>query len=249
MIQSIERAFSVLDYLVLRSLSGEGVPLQDIARHLDVAAPTAHNILKTMVGCGYVGRDDHAGYTLGPRCRDIARGSVLAGGLIAAATGAVHALAERTGESVVLATLVHGKRLPVLRAEGQSVVRVATSVETGSGFWGMVTGRVLAAWADAQELGEIMDANGLPGEAWGGIETEPQLTEALGAVRQDGHAAQVEEDRGVAALAVPVFEPGGRVLAALGVYLPSMRANPARMDALLADARETADRLGRQAVS
>lgn len=248
MIQSIERAFSVLDYLVLRSLSGDGAPLQDIARHLDVAAPTAHNILKTMVGCGYLGRDDQGGYTLGPRCRDIARGSALSGGLIAAATGAVHALAELTGESVVLATLVHGKRLPVLRAEGQEVVRVATSVETGSGYWGMVTGRVLAAWAEAQELREILDANGLPGEAWGGIESETELAEALGAVRRDGHAVQIEEDRGIAALAVPVFDPGGQVLAALGVYLPSMRANPERMEALLADARSSADRLGTHAL-
>ena len=51
----------------------EGWTLKEIARHLDVAAPTAHNIVKTMVACGYLGRDEQAGYTLGPGCRDIAR--------------------------------------------------------------------------------------------------------------------------------------------------------------------------------
>lgn len=235
----------MLDYLVLRSLAGEGAQLQEIARHLDVAAPTAHNIVKTMVACGYLGRDEQAGYTLGPGCRDIARGSALSGGLLGAATGAINALAETSGESVVLATLVRGRRHPVLRAEGQAVVRVATSVESVGDFWGMVTGRVLAAYASQEELTEIADANGLPGDAWDGIDSAARLVVALNDLRKAGYAAQVEEDRGLAALAVPVFEPGGQVLAALGVYLPTLRAQMERLEAILGQMRETAARLGK----
>ncbi len=247
MIQSIERALTALDYLVLRSLSGEGAPLQDISECMGVASSTAHNILKTMVQCGYVGRDEAGQYVLGPRCRDISRGSRLSGGLLAAATGAVHALAERTGESVVLATLAHGRRHPVLRAEGQSVIRVGANVEVGASFFSLVTGRVLASWASAEELAEILEIQGYPGVSWDGIHDDATLAAALHATREAGHAAQDERDRGLASLAVPVLEPGGQLVAALGVHLPAMRAEAEHLRGILEEMTAVAARLGRQA--
>lgn len=247
LIQSIERALTALDFLVLQSLSGEGATLQAVSERLGVAGPTAHNILKTMVQCGYVGRDAQGRYVLGPRCRDISRGSALSGGLLEAATGAVHALAERTGESVVLATLARGERHPVLRAEGQAVIRVSSSVEVGAPFFSLVTGRVLAAWASPEELAEILSAQGLPGETWDGIGDELALSAALDAVRLAGHAGQAEEDRGLASLSVPVLAPGGQLVAALGVHLPAMRAQSERMARILDEMTTTAARLGRQA--
>lgn len=221
--------------------------MQDIAEPMGVASSTAHNILKTMVQCGYVGRDGLGHYVLGPRCRDIARGSTLSGGLLSAATGAVHALAERTGESVVLATLVRGRRHPVLRAEGQSVIRVGSNVEAGASFFSLVTGRVLAAWASAEELAEILRAQGYPGTSWDEIHDDGGLAVALNAVREAGHAAQDEADRGLASLAVPVLEPGGQLVAALGVHLPAMRADAEHMQDILAQMTAAAARLGRQA--
>ena len=247
MIQSIERALTALDYLVLQSLSGEGAPLQDIAERMGVASSTAHNILKTMVQCGYVGRDEAGHYVLGPRCRDIARGSTLSGGLLAAATGAVHALSERTGESVVVATLACGQRHPVLRAEGQSVIRVGSNVEAGASFFSLVTGRVLAAWASAEELAEILQFQGYPGASWDGIHDDASLAAALNAVREVGYAAQDEADRGLASLAVPVLEPGGQLVAALGVHLPAMRAEAEHLRGILEEMTVVAARLGRQA--
>ncbi|NUQ01002.1 MAG: helix-turn-helix domain-containing protein, partial [Armatimonadetes bacterium] len=105
-VQSVRRALEALDRLALAGLRGEAVSLQQVAEHLGVAATTAHNIIKTLATCGYVQREER-GYGLGPRCADLARSARFGGGWLERAAAVVHQLAERTGESVVLATLLH----------------------------------------------------------------------------------------------------------------------------------------------
>jgi DNA-binding IclR family transcriptional regulator len=246
-IQSIKRALDVLDALTERGLGGEGVSLQAIAERLGVASSTAHNILKTMVLCGYVARDDQHLYRLGPRCRDLARGSTLSAKFMATAQGTIHALAERTGESVVLATLVHGRRFPLLRADGHAVLRVSPTFEELSAFFRMVTGRVLAAYATPEELSEMVAVHGLPGESWNGIETEEGLMAALAEVRRAGMAEEECGRTQVYSLAVPVLDAREQLLGALGIHLPASRATPEHREKIRRAIAAAAKRLGHHA--
>ncbi|HPU00249.1 MAG TPA: IclR family transcriptional regulator [Armatimonadota bacterium] len=246
-IQSIKRALDVLDALMEQGLGGEGVSLQAIAGRLGVPPSTAHNILKTMVMCGYVARDDQHLYRLGPRCRDLARGSTLSAKFMAAAQGTIHSLAERTGESVVFATLVHGRRYPLLRADGHAVVRVSPTYEELSAFFRMVTGRVLAAYATPEELGELLAVHGLPGESWNGIETEEALGAALAEVRRAGMAEEECGRTQVYSLAVPVLDAREQLLGALGIHLPASRATPEHREKIRREIAAAAKRLGQQA--
>jgi DNA-binding IclR family transcriptional regulator len=243
-IQSIKRALDALDHIALQALRGEAAALQAISEHLGLAAPTAHNIVKTLVACGYASRDSRGLYSLGPKCADIARSARFGGGLIETAAQVVHALAESTGESVVLATLAQGRRHLLLRAEGDAVVRVAGDVEEGGSLYDKVTGRVLAAYAAPDELSAIVAAQGLPGADWDGIADLDHLHAALQRVRQAALCEDRNERTGVRALAVPVLDTTGRLLAALGLYLPVFRADDTRLELIRTDLRAAAERLG-----
>lgn len=243
-IQSIQRALVLLDYVTAESLRGDGVTLQAAAARLGVPATTAHNIVRTMIACGYLCRDGEHRYHPGPRCADIARGSRLAGELLETATRVVHLLAEQSGESAVLATLIQGHRFPLVHASGSEVVRVTASFEEQGRFFELVTGRVLAAYATAAERRAVLEAHGLPGELWGGITDEEGLSVALAEIRQHGIAEDQPSGGQVHALAVPVLEAQGRLLAALGLYLPAFRASEERLTELRAAAREAAARIG-----
>ena len=227
-IQSIDRALRALDFLAEQDLAGQGAALQAVAARLALRPSTAHNILKTLVACGYAARSDKGMYILGPRCRELTRAARLVSDLLPAATGVLQALAERVGESVVLVTLLHGRRQPLVRVEGNQAIRVAPSFQEAERFFDMVTGRVLAAYASAVELQEILAVHGLPADAWDGIASAAKLDQALAAVRQRGWAADRPHGGQVHALAVPVLARDGTLVGALGVYLPAFRATATR---------------------
>ena len=242
-VQSVKRALDALDYLTVRATHGEAATLGEVAEQLGVPATTAHNLLKSMVICGYVGRDDSGGYCLGPKCRDISRGSHWSAARIEAARAILSALAEETGESVVLATLLDGRRHGLLAVEGGQVVRVRSDCEEPERFWVLVTSRVLAAYADADELAQVLRRQGLPGHRWDGVETEQDLSAALSGIRQAGRAETLTSGEQVFALAVPVNEPSGRVLAALGIFLPAFRADDTSQETVRRATATTASRL------
>jgi DNA-binding IclR family transcriptional regulator len=225
-IQSVCRALRLLDLVTARALYGEGITLREAAEHLGVNPTTAHNILRTMVACGYLERGSGRTYVPGPRCRDIARQGRLGGAVLVGARGVVNRLAESTGESVVLAILSQGCRHPLLRAEGGAAVRVSPALESDGSPFRWVTGRVLAAYATPAELRTILQRHGLPGEAWEGIHTEEGLHRALAKVREAGMAEEHSASAGVHAMAVPVLDPHGFLLAALGLFVPAFRASP-----------------------
>ncbi len=242
-IQSIKRALDLLDLLAERGLGKEGLKLQAIAEHLDVAAPTAHNILRTMSVCGYIEQDSERCYRLGPKCRNMVRSAALSGFLLNRVSGIIHALAEETGESVVLATLVDGRRKAVLRATSYQLLRVDPSVEKHTAMFELVTGRVLAAFAIPEELEEIIRVNGLPGKLWKGIKDRETLIKELKIIRERGMDEERLAERGIASFSVPVMGEGGQILAAIGIHLPSFRADEEHMVNIRTAAQKAAMRL------
>lgn len=224
-IQSIKRALDLLDYLTIECVQGEGALLQDLAKHIDVAAPTAHNIVRTMVSCGYIDRDNDHRYRLGPRCLDLARSSQLSGKVLPGAAEVVDKLSDEIGDSVVMTTLLHGKRYPLLRNEGNGLIRVSTTVEDTSNFFAMVTGQILAAYATPAELDAILTVHGYPGKHWHDITEMPQLQHALQEVRQTGYAESLTGNKEIYALAMPILDHEKQIIGALGCYLPAFRAS------------------------
>mgnify|MGYP000887702298 CR=1 FL=1 len=71
-VKSLKKALELLSILLFEDTEGKGFELKVLAGRLGIPANSAHNLLKTMLLCGYVERNGYGHYTFGTVCRRIA---------------------------------------------------------------------------------------------------------------------------------------------------------------------------------
>src|SRR5580658_124857 len=199
-IQSIERAAAILRLLADGS---RRLGVSEIADSLGLARGTAHGILRTLQGVGFVEQDGATGkYQLGARLLHLGTSYLDVNELRSRAINWADALAARSGEAVRLGTLLDGKVLVV-----HHVFRPDDSLQT------LDVGALLPLHATA--LGKILLA--YDGDAAAGMHqselevfarrtlaTTSALNRALILVREQGWAAELEEHTpGQASIAAP----------------------------------------------
>jgi DNA-binding IclR family transcriptional regulator len=212
-VQSIERAAAILR-LLARGSGRLGV--SEIAGSLGLARGTAHGILRTLHGVGFVEQDEETGkYRLGAALLHLGTSYLDVNELRSRAINWADALAARSGEAVRIGTPLDGKVLVV-----HHVFRPDDTLQT------LDVGALLPAHATA--LGKILLAydTGAAAALTGELEpftrrtkTVPRdLAKALAEVRDMGWAAEMEEMTvGEAGVAAPIRGQGGLVVGAMGV--------------------------------
>ncbi|MCW2864310.1 MAG: IclR family transcriptional regulator [Actinoallomurus sp.] len=212
-VQSIERAAAILR-LLARGSGRLGV--SEIAGSLGLARGTAHGILRTLHGVGFVEQDGETGkYRLGAALLHLGTSYLDVNELRSRAINWADALAARSGEAVRIGTPLDGKVLVV-----HHVFRPDDTLQT------LDVGALLPAHATA--LGKVLLAYdaGAAAALTGQLEpftrrtkTVPRdLAKALAEVRDMGWAAEMEEMTvGEAGVAAPIRGQGGLVVGAMGV--------------------------------
>lgn len=244
-VEALRKGLDLLEALcAAESASGAGTSLGDLAASLGLKRTTAHNLLKTLTLCGYAENTGEGRYRVGWRLARLARHVMLQDAASARfGETAAWMSAAAHGEAMVVTVLLHGRRRVVARAAGTQVIRVdADAVDHSQpGMWSTVTGRVLAAFCSSAELVEVVGREGSPSmDQWPAAASG--LDAALVGIRSSGLAEDCR--RGVASLAVPFLSPGGRLLGAVGTYLPEFRYGEPRRSELLEVLRQGARRLG-----
>jgi IclR family acetate operon transcriptional repressor len=132
-------------------------------------------------------------------------------------------LARQSNESVSLGVLNAGSVLFVQRIESPSILRADIRLGSRMPLHASASGKALLAGMTDEEVGELLPES-LPTTARRTVRQLPVLLSELRDIRERGYAAQVEEFvDGIAALAAPVYDASGRVLAALSIAGPSGR--------------------------
>ena len=205
---TVASGVGVLDkVVVVLSFLSEGGPatLAEVVEGTGLPRPTAHRLLSALEAHHLVGRGGGR-YALGVRL--LGWGNRAAGAdLIEASRPVLAALADETGESVQLYVREGERRVCVASVErvGGGLrdtvpVGAVLPLERGSG------GKVLLAWAEAEDGSSVVDAS------------------ELEAVRSRGWSESVaEREAGVASVSAPVFGPGGELRAAVCVSGPISR--------------------------
>ncbi|MGX1777580.1 IclR family transcriptional regulator [Nocardia brasiliensis] len=258
-IQSIERAAAILR-LLARGAGRLGVG--EIAGALGLAKPTAHGILRTLQGVGFVEQDPATGkYQLGAALVHLGTSYLDANELRSRAINWADALAARTGESVRIGARVFthpassaGCRPPF---DGSVVVvhhvfrpdNSEQALELGELLPPHATalGKVLLAY-DADLLADMRGTD-LPSLTRRTIVDRTVLTRTLATVRQAGWAGDTEEYRpGEAGIAAPIRAHGGLVVGAIGISGPVDRLCDAQLRhraALVGQVRDAAHAVSR----
>jgi len=242
-VESLRKGLEVLE-LLSRAPGEDGMPLAEIATRMDYKRTTAHNLLKTLVICGFAVNDGEGRYRLGSKVGRLLRNRNAARPLSPDLLQPLVQLAVELNENVVLTTLTGGTRRVLARATGQQIVQIDADRFDGEHtlMWEAVTGRILAAFAPRDELDELLANEGLPGVNWQGIATRPALATALQFLREQTYAESHE--RTAASLAVPILD-GDTLLGAIGTHLPDFRWQEECREPFLNAMRRTAHRLAR----
>lgn len=233
-IQTVVNALRVLEAFDDRDELG----VTEIARALDLHKNNAFRLLATLEMLGYIEQRDEGPYRLGTRCLSLGRAYARAGGdLLARGRGALDALAGDSGETVHLAVL---RGFDVVHLDGREaprLLRVGSRVGQRLPAHCTALGKVLLGCGDESELRRydefLSTGDALEARTRATITDRDKLFEHLRGVAVHRQALDLEEcDEGLCCVAAPVFDEGGRAVAALSVSAPSVRIDP---DQLLAE--------------
>lgn len=217
-VQSVERAAAVLRLLA----RGSGrLGLAEIAGSLDLAKGTAHGILRTLQGVGFVEQEAATGrYQLGAALLHLGTSYLDVNELRSRAINWADALAARSGAAVRIATALEQKALVVHHVFRPDDTLQTLDVGTLLPLHASALGKVLLAFdADlAAEAATSARTGQLDAYTRRTLISPTPLARALGNIREQGWAPEVEESMpGEAGIAAPIRGRGGLVVGAIGV--------------------------------
>ena len=242
-IQSLERGLRILDLLAEADADpmrrGRGVPVAVLAAELDVHKTSALRLARTLVAAGYaIPADGRSGYCLGPAMRREANLTIATHRLKRTARPFLDELVDLTGECAHVAIADGVRALVIDDVETDNPLRVVPTSGRHVALHCTSAGKALLAWGMAD-----IPAT-LPGRTANTIVTRDALNAELESIRGVGFAVDDEEnDEYTRCISAPVFGPGGRAIAVIGIDAPSVRLTSDRISAAAAHVAAVAGRL------
>lgn len=240
-VQSVDRALSVLKLLAERGESS----VTDLAQELGVHKSTASRLLSTLAAEDFVEQVDGAGsFRLSFGVLHLASAMLAEIDIVRTARPILEALSETTAETVNIAVLHNDQVVNVDQVIGSMAVVGANWVGRRLPLHCTSTGKVLLAFLDEQER-DIHLGRPLQAYTDATITDADTLRDELAAVRDQRYALTVEElEAGLNAVAAPVFDHAGAVIAAVSVSGPAYRFNVGRLLQLAEDVQRAAEEIG-----
>jgi DNA-binding IclR family transcriptional regulator len=244
-VQSVDRAIAILYLLAQRGNAG----VTEVATELGVHKSTAFRLIAALENWSLIEQNGERGkYHLGRGVLRLAAATAARLELPTECRPVCRRLAAELGEAVDVAILDSGEATSVLQEYAPSAITGRNWLGQRTPLHATASGKVLLACSDATTVKEILTSE-LRRYTPHTI-TEPKSLEAeLAKVREQGWASTTEElEIGLNAVAAPVRDGTGEVVAAVGVSGPSYRLTaesfPAVAAHLVEGAGEISARLG-----
>ncbi|MFE9649288.1 IclR family transcriptional regulator [Streptomyces sp. NPDC006365] len=244
--QSVDRAISVLEILARRGETG----VSEVAAEIDVHKSTAFRLLGALEARGLVEQAGERGkYRLG---FGIVR-------LAGAVTGRIDItqqgrpvcedLAEEIGETVNIAVLQEHYAVNLYQVRGPGAVTAQNWVGQLTPLHATSSGKILLAYLPAKERATVLAVSGLKKVTKHTITAKTKLEKNLVDIRESGYAWALEElELGLHAMAAPIRNRDGEVVAALSASGPGYRLTKERLHelapVLMKGADEISHRMG-----
>jgi len=243
-VQSVDRALTILE--VLARVGEAGVT--EIAGELDVHKSTAFRLVSTLEAHRLVEQTAERGrYRLGVGVLRLAGATTARLDLVQEARPVCRQLAAETGETVNIAVLSEKSALYLDQVAGSSALQPHNWVGQHIPLHATSNGKVLLSGLDEDAVKELLGT--LSRYTPLTITKKAKLREELARVRELGYAVAVDElEEGLTAVAAPIRNAHGDVVASMSVSGPTFRLPDARVDTVTAQlveaAAEVSHRLG-----
>ena len=237
-VRSVDRAAALL--LALGESSGEA-GVTELARRLGLHKSTASRLLATLEKRGLVEQDEESGkYRLGLIVIRLAERAEQTLDLRAIAMPELDRLARCTRETTGIGVMDGDSMVTVAQADGPNLVAMGDWTGRSAPLHSVAAGKVLLASMPEREILRLVRRGLAPCTDKTITQLEP-LLEELARVRRRGFATAFGEfDPSLNAVAAPVHDARGHVIAALDVWGPGYRVTPRRVPELVQAAREAA---------
>lgn len=244
-VQSVERALAILDILARSGEAG----VTAIAKELGVHKSTAFRLVTTLEQGGLVEQsEERRKYRLGMGILRLAGATTARLDLVQEARPISRRLAATTGETVNIAVLADRAALYLDQVAGSSSLQSHNWVGQHIPLHATSNGKVLLSGLDDAELVRVLGTD-LPAFTDATVTDLELLRKEIAEVRERGYGTAVDElEVGLTAVAAPIHNAHGDVIAAISVSGPTFRLVDTQLAdaiaALLAAAREISYRLG-----
>ena len=229
---------------LLTSFSGQEneLGITTLASRLRLAKSTVHRLAATLTSAGFLEQNSETGkYRLGVALFEL--GALVRRRMDVAneARPKLRELLEKTGETVQLGIVDHYSVLYVYEMESPRAIRMAAAVGGRAPLHCTAVGKVLLAFQPADYVKQVIE-RGLTAYT---AKTNTKRDAVLGMleeVRLREYAIDDEESEGgLRAIAAPVRNHSGAVIAALGVAAPVQRMSKRTMHTCVPSVIETAN--------
>jgi DNA-binding IclR family transcriptional regulator len=243
-VQSVDRALTILE--ILARLGEAGVT--EVSAELDVHKSTAFRLVSTLEMHGLVEQtEDRGKYRLGVGVLRLAGATTARLDVVQESRSLCRKLAADTGETINIAVLSDRSALYLDQVSGSSALQSHNWVGQHIPLHATSNGKVLLSGLEPEDVDRRVET--LATYTTGTITSRAALRRELAAVRERGYAVAVDElEAGLAAVAAPIRNAHGDVIASMSVSGPSFRLTEtkiAEVVPMLCDAAgEVSRRLG-----
>lgn len=216
-VQSVERAFGLLETIADH---GGTMGLSQLAAASNLALPTIHRLVRTLVDLGYLRQDPSRRYALGPRL--IRLGESSSSMLSTWARPHLRRLVDELGESANLAMLDGDQVVYVAQAPSRHSMRMFTEVGRRVDPHCTAVGKAMLATLDPDAVRDILRRTGMARQTEHTITDPDVLARHLAMSVDNGYAVDDgEQEIGVRCVAVAVPDAPARL--AMSVSGPAAR--------------------------
>jgi len=219
-VQSLQRGLAVI-----RAFDGESrtLTLGEVATVTGLARAAARRFLLTLVDLGYV-RVDARLFELSPRVLELGRAYLSSLRLPMLAQPHLEALVDDVGESATIAVLDGADIVYVAHVPARRIMSITIGVGTRDPAFATSLGRVLLAAHDSEWLDAYLGAAPLAPLTDHTVSAARPLRAELARARRQGYAVVDQElEDGLRAVAVPIHDAQGTVVAALNLAVHAER--------------------------
>lgn len=238
--RSVVRAISVLKIL---GRSGSAYGITELGTATGLSKATVFRLVGALETQGMVARDaSTGGYRLGPGLIALGASALSTTDLRATAHDELVRLAEETGETATLEIMSEGEILVLDEAQGRFLFGATPEIGRCWPAHATSTGKVLLALTEPMPALLRLTRFGPKT-----ITTRAELERELTRVRHHGYAVAVDElEPGLGAIAAPIRNHLGEVIAALSINGPGIRLGPKRRRILIPKVLRAANRISRR---
>lgn len=236
-----------LDVLLLFREKRLAISVEEISQLLSLPRSSVYRYVRILGEKGFLEKTTTQEYRLGLAFLELSRHMLASNRDVRlTALPAMKRIAEQVHESVSLMRLYHRQAICIESIEGWHALRVTIERGRTQPLHAGASSKLLLAYLDENDWQEYVD---LPLPRF--TDNTPTDFDALKAelrmIRQQGYSVSSGEiDAGAKAIAVPLINPRGEVIAALSIEGPITRMDDDRIVAYLDILRQEADLINRE---